>query len=150
MELAASLPPGAVHLIIGGHFHTALNKAGLSPQNIVNGIPIVQAGKFGQFVGEVEISVGETVEVTHARLRAPRWSCPPTRHLPRGHVLPLLAQVAASSRRVLGAVAPDADLGADAVRNRLATGESAFAQLHGRCARGALPGGQLSGETPRD
>ena len=52
-----SLPAGTVHLIVGAHTHNVLNEAGLSAANIVNGIPIVQAGKFGQFVGEVDITV---------------------------------------------------------------------------------------------
>lgn len=128
VELASSLPPGAVHLIVGGHTHTALNEGGLSPQNIVNGIPIVQAGKFGQFVGEVEISVGRTVEVTHARLHA-SVELPADETFERAHVLPLLAQAATIGRRVLGAVALDDDLSADAVRNRLAAGESALANF---------------------
>lgn len=128
VELAASLPPSAVHLIVGGHTHTALNEGGLSPQNIVNGIPIVQAGKFGQFVGEVEISVGETVEVTHACLRA-TLELPAAAAFERAHVLPLLREVAARGRRVLGAVAADDDLSSDAVRNRLTAGESAFANF---------------------
>jgi hypothetical protein len=208
VELAASLSPGVIHLIVGGHTHNSLNEEGLSPQNIVNGIPIVQAGKFGQFVGEVEISVGatvadwpigsveappfgklraresveappfgklraresveappfdrlraresveappfdrlraresveappfdrlrarseETVEVTHVRLRA-TVELPTDEAFARAHVLPLLAQVTARSRRVLGRVAPDDDLSADAARSRLAAGESAFANF---------------------
>lgn len=128
VELAASLPPGAVHLIVGGHTHTALNEAGLSPRNIVNGIPIVQAGKFGQFVGEVELSVGRTVEATHARLRA-TIDLPEDAACAEAHVRPLLAQAAAIGARVLGRVAHDDDLSADAVRNRLAAGESAFANF---------------------
>jgi 2',3'-cyclic-nucleotide 2'-phosphodiesterase (5'-nucleotidase family) len=143
VELAASLPPGTVHLIIGGHTHTILNEADLSPQNIVNGIPIVQAGKFGQFVGEVEISVSETVEVTHARLRA-TIDLPEDAAFAEAHVRPLLAQVAAHGRRVLGTVAADDDLSADAVRNRFVGGESAFANfvadaLAARCRTAGHP-----------
>ena len=103
----------------------------------------MQAGKFGQFVGEVEISVGETVEVTHARL-ARHDRLAGRRGICAGHVLPLLAQVAAASRRVLGAVAADDDLSADAVRNRLATGESAFANFIADALAAALPGGRPS------
>ena len=128
VELAASLPPGAVHMIVGGHTHNSLNEAGLGPQNIVNGIPIVQAGKFGQFAGEVEISVGETVEVTHAGLRA-TVDLPDDEAFARTHVQPLLAQIETHRRRILGAITPDEDLSADAVRNRFATGESAFANF---------------------
>jgi len=66
--------------------------------------------------------------VTDARLRA-TVELPADEAFARAHVLPLLAQMAAAGRRVLGAVAPDADLSADAVRNRLAAGESAFANF---------------------
>ena len=59
VELAASLPPGSVHLIVGGHTHEALNETCLSAANLVNGIPIVQAGTMGRCLGEVDITVGE-------------------------------------------------------------------------------------------
>ncbi len=87
----------------------------------------VEAPPFGKLRGR-DVRVGVTVEVTHARLRA-TVELPADEAFARAHVLPLLAQVAAAGRRVLGAVAPDADLSADAVRNRLATGESAFANF---------------------
>jgi 2',3'-cyclic-nucleotide 2'-phosphodiesterase (5'-nucleotidase family) len=143
MELAASLPPAAVHLIIGGHTHNALNEAGLSQANVVNGIPIVQAGKFGQFGGQVELHVGETVEVTHAGLTA-ALELPPGGAFARAHVLPLLAQVAAHGRRRLGRVAADEDLSAAAVRDRFAAGESALANfitdaLAARCRAAGHP-----------
>ncbi|HRA68540.1 MAG TPA: metallophosphoesterase, partial [Caldilinea sp.] len=92
-ELAAALPTGAVQVIIGGHTHHALNEQGLSPHNIVNGIPIVQAGKQGDFLGEVDITVGRRwAAVTNVQLLA-------TAHLPddelfeRAYVQPLLKQV---------------------------------------------------------
>lgn len=143
VELARSLPIGAVHLIIGGHTHTVLNEGGLSAENIVNGIPIVQAGKFGQFVGEVEMRVGATVEVTHACLRA-TLELPDDAAFTRAHVQPLLAQIAAEGRRVLGRVADDADLSTAAVRERLAEGESALANfiadaLVARCRAAGYP-----------
>lgn len=128
VELARSLPPGAVHLIIGGHTHTCLNEGGLNPANIVNGIPIVQAGKFGQFVGEVEISVGRTVEVTHACLRA-TVELPEDEAFADAHVRPLLAQIEAAGRRTIGHVAADDDLSVEAMRDRLASGESALANF---------------------
>lgn len=128
VELARSLPPGTVHLIVGGHTHTTLNEAGLSAENIVNGIPIVQAGKFGQFVGEVEITVQETATVTHARLYA-TIDLPADAAFEREQVQPLEAQIGPHRGRILGRVAPDDDLSADAMRNRFAAGESAFANF---------------------
>ncbi len=57
VELARSLPPGGVDLIIGGHSHTVLNEAGLDPENIVNGIPIVQTGARGEYLGQVDLQI---------------------------------------------------------------------------------------------
>ncbi len=126
VELAEALPPGSVHAIIGGHTHHALNERGLSPLNIVNGIPIAQAGKLGEFVGEVDITVGpHCAAVTSVHLT-------PTVHLPvdeafeAAHVQPLLAAVAPIFAEPLGAVADDDDLSIDAVRNDFAAGESAL------------------------
>jgi 2',3'-cyclic-nucleotide 2'-phosphodiesterase (5'-nucleotidase family) len=68
-ELAASLPTGSVDLIVGGHSHSILNLEHLESQNIVNGIPIVQAGSHGEYLGIVEIMVnGEEVEVQSGQL----------------------------------------------------------------------------------
>ncbi len=40
-------------VIIGGHTHTALNKNGLEAKNIFDGVPIVQAGGRGRYLGEL-------------------------------------------------------------------------------------------------
>ena len=120
--------PGSVHLIIGGHTHNALNEGGLDAGNIVNGIPIVQAGKGGQFLGEVDLEVGEGAVVTHARLNA-TIDLPVDAAFERDHVAPLLGRVRPYRERVIGRVAGDADLGADAVRSRFAAGESALANF---------------------
>jgi 5'-nucleotidase / UDP-sugar diphosphatase len=128
VELAHSLPAGAVHLIVGAHTHHVLNEGGLSASNIVNGIPIVQAGKFGQFVGEVDITVRESAVVTHARL-TPTIDLPVDELFEREHVRPLLARVCPYRERIIGRVAVDLDLGTDAVRNKFASGESAFANF---------------------
>jgi len=69
VELAQSLPAGSVDLIIGGHTHHELNEKGLSAKNIVNGIPIVQTGSTGRFLGEVELKVSAAdTAVVQARL----------------------------------------------------------------------------------
>jgi 5'-nucleotidase / UDP-sugar diphosphatase len=128
VELARSLPAGSVHLIVGAHTHHALNEAGLSAGNIVNGIPIVQAGKFGQFVGEVDITVREQAVVTHARL-TPTIDLPVDEAFEREHVQPLLARVRPYRDRIIGRVADDPDLCTDAVRNSFAAGESGFANF---------------------
>jgi len=126
VELAQALPPASVHAIIGGHTHHALNEHGLSPLNIVNGIPIAQAGKLGEFVGEVDITVGRHgATVTSVHLT-------PTVHLPvdeafeTRHVQPLLDAVVPIFHEPLGWAVENDDLSVDAVRNDFAAGESAL------------------------
>lgn len=48
VELASELPPGLVHLIVGGHDHTA-------GEGVVNSIPIVRAGSSGRGVGLIDL-----------------------------------------------------------------------------------------------
>jgi 2',3'-cyclic-nucleotide 2'-phosphodiesterase (5'-nucleotidase family) len=129
VELAEALPPGSIHAIIGGHTHHALNEQGLSPHNIVNGIPIVQAGKLGEFVGEVDITVGRRcAAVTSVQLI-------PTRELPvdaafeAAHVQPLVRAAQPIFEQVLGEVADDPDMSVDVVRNEFAADESALANF---------------------
>lgn len=164
-ELAAALPHGAVHVIIGGHTHHALNEQGLSPHNVVNGIPIVQAGKQGEFLGEVDITIGRRwAAVTNVQLLA-------TAHLPdddafeQQHVQPLLRQLEPLFAEPLGVVADHCDLNNDNVRNELAAHESAlcnfitdalvercrlagepvdFAAIDASCIAAGLPIGQLT------
>lgn len=164
-ELAESLPHGAVQVIIGAHTHHALNEQGLSPHNIVNGIPIVQAGKLGVFLGEVDITVGQRwAAVTNVQLLH-------TSRLPddgvfeQAHVQPLLRQLQPIFDEPLGIVANNPDLSHDAVRNELAAHESAlcnfiadalvercrlagrpvdFAAIDASCISGGLPPGQLT------
>ncbi len=125
-ELAAALPPGAVHVIIGGHTHHALNEQGLSPHNVVNGIPIVQAGKQGEFLGEVDITVGRRwAAVTNVQLLATA-RLPDNDAFEQQHVQPLLKQVEPLFAEPLGVVADHRDLNSDNVRNELAAHESAL------------------------
>jgi 5'-nucleotidase / UDP-sugar diphosphatase len=49
VELAKKV--GGIDVIISGHTHTKLEKA-----VIVNGIPVVQAGEYGQYVGKLELT----------------------------------------------------------------------------------------------
>ncbi|MGC9397614.1 MAG: bifunctional metallophosphatase/5'-nucleotidase [Anaerolineae bacterium] len=162
VELAQTLLPGSVHLIVGGHTHQPLNENRLDVNNVVNGVPIVQAGAEGRHVGEVNVTVrGRSVAVTSARLA---WTSdlPTEKHFEEAHVRPLLAQLRRQASRILGHVAEQSDLGADAVHNHLAAGESAlmnfltdglvarcqaagrtvdFAMLDGHCVHAGLPVG---------
>jgi 5'-nucleotidase/UDP-sugar diphosphatase len=67
-ELAQSLPFGSVNLIIGAHTHDPLNENGLDLNNVVNGIPITQAGSSGRFLGEVNIVLRKAPIVAHLSL----------------------------------------------------------------------------------
>jgi formiminotetrahydrofolate cyclodeaminase len=129
VELAKSLPHGGVDLIIGGHSHSVLNMGGLAPENIVNGIPIVQAGALGRFLGKVDITLRDgRVSVTNARL-IPIDNLPVDAAFERDQVQPLIAQARDLFARSLGRVEDDRNLGTDVVQNRYAAGELALANF---------------------
>ena len=128
VELARSLPRGAVQLIIGGHTHNVLNEKGLSFENIVNDIPIVQAGAMGRFIGEVNITIRPPAAVTHTRL----WfttDLPVDEQFEQDEIIPLIEKVKPFLNRDLGEAASEADLSTEAVRNSFASGESALANF---------------------
>lgn len=129
VELARSLPYAGVHLIVGGHSHDELNKQGLSPSNVVNGIPIVQAGSLGRYLGRVDIRIKKkTATVTHARLVSTE-SFPVYQPLESEVMKPLAQKAINTFSRVLGKVGDDQFLSTDMVQNNFATGELAFANF---------------------
>ncbi|KAA3654780.1 MAG: bifunctional metallophosphatase/5'-nucleotidase [Chloroflexi bacterium] len=129
VELARSLPPDSVHLIVGGHTHHTLNEQGLTTGNIVNGIPIVQAGTLGRFLGEVDITIQRGMAaVTNVRL-IHTANLPVDKQFEAQNVKPLLEMARPLFTRSLGQVANHSDLSTDAVRNAFAAGESALANF---------------------
>lgn len=68
VELAAELREEQVDLIVGGHTHDLLNIHGLESGNVVNGIPILQAGYNGLFYGKAVLRVSNTNCLVHASL----------------------------------------------------------------------------------
>lgn len=129
VELARSLPYGSVHLIVGGHTHSVLNEQGLMADNIVNGIPIVQAGTLGRFLGEVDITIRQgRPAVTNVRLTHTAY-LPVDEQFEQEQVKPLMDLARPIFTRGLGPVADDADLSTYAVRNTFAAGESALANF---------------------
>lgn len=44
-------------IVVGGHTHTVLNKDSLQPANLINDIPILQAGAFGQWLGDASVTL---------------------------------------------------------------------------------------------
>jgi 5'-nucleotidase/UDP-sugar diphosphatase len=128
VELAQSLPYGYVNLIVGAHTHNVINEKGLSCHNIVNGIPIVQAGTMGQYLGEVDITLRPSAVVTHSRL----WvtaEIMPDEKFEKEQVQPLTKKASVLFEHQLGLAANLSDLSTDAVRNYLADGESAMANF---------------------
>jgi 2',3'-cyclic-nucleotide 2'-phosphodiesterase (5'-nucleotidase family) len=142
VELAKSLFPGAVDLIIGGHTHQALNNCGLEAVNVVNGIPIVQAGALGQYLGEVTLTISDTnqddaagstpnrvaVAVTDARLTATD-DLPLDNSFERNFVQPLIHALAPVFNQELGLVDAHPDLTSEAIHNDFNAGESALANF---------------------
>jgi 2',3'-cyclic-nucleotide 2'-phosphodiesterase (5'-nucleotidase family) len=127
-ELACALPRGVVHLIVGGHSHHALNLDCLEANNIVNGVPILQAGSLGRYLGEATISLNGAAVVTDARLTSVH-ELPLDETLERSAVQPLLAETRRLLQQPLGRVDYHCDLTTEAIRNDLALGESALANF---------------------
>lgn len=129
VELARALPRGAVHLIVGAHTHSALNPMGLAAANIVNGIPIVQAGANAQTLGEVHITVRPgAAAVTGASLHRVD-ALPVDVGFEAAHVRPLAEQAQAWLAQTIGVVADHADLDTTRVREWFAAEESALANF---------------------
>ena len=134
VELAESLPPGSVHLIIGGHTHEALNESGLSVTNLVNDIPILQAGTMGRYLGEVDLTLHPgaaerpRVSVDSVHLTATA-DLPVDDDFERQQVQPLLERSRPLQARRLGRVADHPDLTTEAVQGGFAAGELALANL---------------------
>lgn len=126
LEMAQSLPHGSLQLIVGGHTHDAINEFGLSPTNIVNGIPIVQAGTLGRFLGEVTITINSHPTVTQAVLT-------PTSHLLADqnfetHVVEKVLEESLDQLcQELGPVGDHPDYQTEVVQNEFAAHESALA-----------------------
>lgn len=128
-QLADHLPYGAVDLIIGGHTHHILNETGLSHENIVNGIPIVQAGALGRFLGEVTLTLDPAqTSVTHAKLIATA-DLPVAETFERQHITPIVEALHQRLHQPLGTVTEHPDLRPDVVINDFARQESAFANF---------------------
>lgn len=128
VELAQRLPPGSVDLIVGGHTHLSLNEHGLSRRHVVQGVPIVQAGSFGRFLGEVTLTGQESMVVTDARL-TPTAILPVDADFAETAVAPLVAQIQPHFTRPLGRAMNHPDLSPEAVFNEFAAGESALANF---------------------
>lgn len=148
-ELACSLSPGEVHLIIGGHSHHVLNEDGLEPTNVVNGIPIAQAGSMGRFLGEVTLQLEGTSSASfRSRLSdmrlLPTSSLPVDEQVERDTVRPVISELRSHLRRVIGVVEADPALSTESVRDRIGLTETPLTNLvadalAARCRANNLP-----------
>ena len=119
VELARALPHGAVDLIIGGHTHSLLHETGFDPTQRINGIPIVQAGAGGRYLGEVVVEVTPAgAAVTEARLH-PVAALADDAAFEAMHVQPLTEQVQRMLCEPLGAAVWRAGDGGAAAKTEL-------------------------------
>ena len=119
VELAGALPRGAVDLIIGGHTHSLLHESGFDLAQRINGIPIVQAGAGGRYLGEVVVDVTPAgAAVIEARLH-PVAALAEDAAFEALHVRPLTERVQRVLGEPLGAAVWRADAGGAAAETDL-------------------------------
>ncbi|MAT41191.1 MAG: serine/threonine protein phosphatase [Anaerolineaceae bacterium] len=129
VELAERLPKGYVHLIVGGHSHHELNRQGLNAKNIVNGIPIVQAGSLGRFLGQVDIQVSnKNTAVTNVRLISTE-TLPVDQHFETKQIQPLLTQARNLFSRPIGIALDNPEYHTDYIRNYYGNRELSLANF---------------------
>lgn len=128
VELAHSLPTGSVDLIIGGHSHTPLNANGLAPENIVNGIPIVQTGACGEFLGQVDLQLQPNSVKINAVSLLPTQSLPSDAAF-EAELQPFNAQVRELWQKPVGQVEDHPDLNTQVIVTDFARRELAFANF---------------------
>jgi 2',3'-cyclic-nucleotide 2'-phosphodiesterase (5'-nucleotidase family) len=128
-ELAQILPHSSIDLIVGGHTHDALNKDGLQPENIINGIPIVQSGAFGEFLGEVEITLQNGLTSVSSAGLIPTASLPDCNEFESKEIQPIFSRVQEIGAAIVGKVEDDPQLGTEVVQKSFAAGELALANF---------------------
>ncbi len=109
VELAKELPFGSVDLIIGGHTHDVLNQEHLEQENIVNGIPITQAGSHGQYMGEVEFILSDKPMINQVFL-TPIAQLPVDQDFEDQYVQPLIQNLQPFFKREIGVVEKSSSL----------------------------------------
>lgn len=65
LELASRLKDKRIDLVIGGHTHDLLNINGLELKNIINNVPILQAGFNGLFFGKAILKISDQNSLLH-------------------------------------------------------------------------------------
>ena len=129
VELAETLPTGSVDLIVGGHSHNALNENSLCAENFINGIPIVQAGGFGEYIGEVEIEIEKKGASVIGTCLKKIENLSPDYTFEEAELKQLIVGVEKIENTILGKVADNPQLGKDVAKKNFALGESALANF---------------------
>jgi 5'-nucleotidase/UDP-sugar diphosphatase len=141
----------ALSLIVGGHDHKELDAPWVE-----NGVPIVQAGDRGRFLGEVQLFLGPPARPAKGRLLPVDSGCPADPRVASllagpleqekvelGTILGTLPEALSGDRNLLRtAEAPIGDLLADAMREASGA-EVAF--VNGGAIRAGLPKGPVKG-----
>jgi len=125
VELAQNLPFGSVNLIIGAHTHDPLNENGLDLNNVVNGIPITQAGSNGRYLGEVDIVLRNAPIMAHMSLNYTE-ELPVDVFFEDNYVRPLLEQIRPYLDKRLGRMMESSETGAEGCCADAAYSESAL------------------------
>lgn len=134
---AASALTNKPMFILGSHTHTVINEHGLENSNIFDGVPILQAGGKGQYIGELELSFSAdaTCEIDKACLHAikpniagideSQQSADYDIEFEATHIEPLIAQIEDNLSNIIAHVNTNALSFDSAVLDRYA-GESAL------------------------
>lgn len=133
IQLARRFQFGGIDLIIGGHSHVALNDEGMDPINIVNGIPIVQAGAYGRLIGDVTLTIRNRKGRPQATLTDAHLvhtaEQPIDEAFEVNQIQPLLAEVQPLLSRAIAPIEPDPTFQTTYIRQHFDTGELALANF---------------------
>jgi 5'-nucleotidase/UDP-sugar diphosphatase len=129
VELARALPPGSVDLIVGGHSHDALNKVGFEPENIVNGIPIVQAGASGHFLGQVDLIIDQDKSSVQEASLIPIMDTPVEKDFEVLNLSPLSHWAKTLMGQEIGKIEDDSSLSTESVLKGFSSDEGTLANF---------------------
>lgn len=134
----ATTKPG---IIIGGHTHTVLNEKELQQRNVVSGIPILQAGEFGKWLGEAQMELTHTggnvsasyrahlIKITSDAAHEPDGDTRIDTDLQDNVIAPMRQQLDERFRLIIGHVADDAVMSSSQTAIDRYTNESALMNL---------------------
>ena len=126
-------------MVVGGHTHTRLNQNGLEARNRLNNAIVLQAGAYGEFLGQASVSVNNgNIEKFQARLNpvypgrdADRVQTEDDydREFQAAFIAPLMATLKHRLKVVLGKTANNVAISPQATRIDRYIGESAIANF---------------------